>query len=62
MYSQYPLTQILEQADLLNQTKEVDFELTGSNDPFTMTVTIDNADTSKKYYLFVIPKDSSKTL
>ena len=62
MYSQYPLTQILDQADLLNQTKEVDFELTGSNDPFTMDVTIDSADTSKRYYLFVIPKDSTKTI
>lgn len=62
MYSQYPLTQILEQADLLNQTKEVDFELTGSSNPFTMDITIENADTSKRYYLFVIPKDSNKTL
>ena len=62
MYSPFPLTQILDQVDLLSQTKEIDFQLTGTNDPFTMDVRIDNADTNKKYYLFVIPKDSNKTL
>ncbi|MEI6425781.1 MAG: hypothetical protein WCO66_00340 [Candidatus Absconditabacteria bacterium] len=60
MYSQYPLTDILEKTDLLSQTKETSVELTGSNDPFTIDVTIDNPDITKKYYFFVIPKDTNK--
>jgi hypothetical protein len=62
MYSQYPLTEILEKTDLLNQTKEVGIVLAENKDPFTMDINIENADKSKKYYLFVIPNDASKNL
>ena len=63
MYSEYPLTDILEKTDLLNQTKEKAYELTGTTNPFTMELgTIDNLDPMKTYYLFVIPKDSNGTL
>lgn len=62
MYSQYPLTDILEKTDLLNQTKEVAITLTGSVSPFTMDINIENPDKSKKYYFFVIPNDSKQNL
>lgn len=62
MYSQYPLTEILEKTDLLNQTKEVVITLTWSTSPFTMNITIENPDKSKKYYFFVIPNDSRQNL
>lgn len=62
MYSQYPLTDILEKTDLLNQTKEVAISLTGSTSPFTMDINIENPDKSKKYYFFVIPNDSKQNL
>jgi hypothetical protein len=63
MYSEYPLTDILEKTDLLNQTKEKWFDLTGSTDPFSMELwTVDNIDPTKKYYIFVIPKDTNWTL
>jgi len=64
MYSQYPLTDILEKTDLLNQTKESNFEVTGNQNPFTMDVTVAVAptDANKKYYFFVIPKDTNKNL
>gem|GEM_PF-7083441 len=62
MYSQYPLTDILEKTDLLNQTKEVAISLTGSASPFTMDINIESPDKSKKYYFFVIPNDSKQNL
>jgi len=62
MYSIYPLTDILEKTDLLNQTKEVSVDLTGTADPFTMDINIENPDKTQKYYIFVIPNDSSKNL
>jgi hypothetical protein len=36
MYSEFPLTEILEDTNLLNQTKEKSFDMTGTNNPFTM--------------------------
>ena len=62
MYSKYPLTEVLDKTDLLNEGKTVDFELTGSANPFTMDITIDNAITGAIYYLFVIPKKSKTIL
>lgn len=63
MYSEYPLTEILENTNLLNQTKEKSIDFTGTNDPFTMELgTSDGIDIIKKYYLFVIPKDGSGNL
>lgn len=58
MYSEFPLTEILEDTNLLNQTKEKAFDITWTNDTFTMELGIvDGIDIIKKYYLFVIPKD-----
>lgn len=63
MYSEFPLTQILEDTNLLNQTKEKAFDLTWTTDPFTIELwTGDGLDILKKYYLFVIPKDGSGNL
>lgn len=62
MYSEYPLTEILDKTDLLNQGKTATFELTGNMDPFTMNVVIDGATWGKTYYLFVIPKQNSTVL
>ncbi len=63
MYSEYSLTEILESTNLLNQTKEKSIEFTGATTTFTIELgTADNIDITKKYYLFVIPKDGSGNL
>lgn len=63
MYSEFPLTEILEDTNLLNQTKEKSFDMTGANNPFTMELWItDGINPITKYYLFVIPKDNSGNL
>jgi len=57
MYSEYPLTEILENTTLLNQTKEKSFDIS-SQDPFSMELNLaDGINPTTKYYLFVIPKD-----
>ncbi|AHB41739.1 hypothetical protein P148_SR1C00001G0952 [candidate division SR1 bacterium RAAC1_SR1_1] len=63
MYSEFPLTEILEDTNLLNQTKEKSFDITGTNNSFTIELgTADGIDIIKKYYLFVIPKDINGNL
>lgn len=63
MYSEFPLTEILENTNLLNQTKEKSVDYTGASDPFTMELgTTDGIDIIKKYYLFIIPKDANGNL
>lgn len=63
MYSEFPLTEILEDTNLLNQTKEKSFDITGTNNSFTIELgTADWIDIIKKYYLFVIPKDINGNL
>lgn len=64
MYSQYPLSQILETTSLLNQSKEKTFDFTTVDTEITMelTATGDNITPSSVYYLSVIPKDQNGIL
>lgn len=60
MYWTYTLSEILSKTSLLNEEKEKTFDIPNSTTPFTMDLTIEAPDTSKKYYLFVIPRDATK--
>lgn len=63
MYSEFPLTEILENTNLLNETKEKTITLTGSEDPFHVELWIpDWLNPITKYYLFIIPKDDTGNL
>ena len=63
MYSEFPLTEILENTSLLNETKEKTITLTGSWDPFYVELWIsDWLNPITKYYLFIIPKDATGNL
>ena len=58
MYSQFPLTEILENTELLNETKEKSVILTNNENPFSIELLVsDWLNPITKYYLFVIPKD-----
>ena len=61
MYSQYPLSQILETTSLLDQSKEKTFDFTTVDTDVTMelTATGDFITPSSVYYLSVIPKDQN---
>lgn len=64
MFSQYPLSQILETTSLLDQSKEKTFDFTTPADDITMqlTVTWDTLNPNVVYYLSVIPKDQNGIL
>lgn len=63
MYSEFPLTEILENTSLLNETKEKTITLTWSENPFYVELWIsDWLNPITKYYLFIIPKDSTGNL
>jgi hypothetical protein len=64
MFSQYPLSQILETTTLLDQSKEKTFEFsTVSTGVFMeLTVTGDMLNPNVVYYISVIPKDKNGIL
>lgn len=64
MYSQYPLSDILENTALLDQSKEKTFEFATVGTTITMALTaaVDIIDPSKVYYISVIPKDQNSIL
>ncbi len=64
MYSQYPLSQILETTSLLDQSKEKTFDFTtvGTGITMELTATTDGIDPNIVYYLSVIPKDENGIL
>jgi len=64
MFSQYPLSQILENTALLDQSKEKTFEFTTVNTEITMELKAleDGITASSVYYLSVIPKDNNGIL
>lgn len=64
MYSQSPLSDILEDTTLLDQSKEKTFTFTTVPNPvtFQLNATQDTIDPSKVYYISVIPKDASNVL
>ncbi len=64
MFSQYPLSQILENTTLLDQSKEKTFDFTTVNTEVTMELnaTEDGITPTNAYYLSVIPKDNNGIL
>ncbi|MCX6825164.1 MAG: hypothetical protein NTY80_02965 [candidate division SR1 bacterium] len=64
MFSQYPLSQILENSALLDQSKEKTFDFVTVDSTVTMelTATGDAISPSVVYYLSVIPKDQNGIL
>jgi hypothetical protein len=64
MFSQYSLSQILENAALLDQSKEKIFDFATVDTGVTMelTSTGDTINPNVVYYLFVIPKDQNGIL
>lgn len=64
MFSQYPLSQILEDTALLDQSREKTFDFTTVGTEITMelTATADSISPSSVYYISVIPKDANGIL
>lgn len=66
MYSQYPLSQILETTSLLDQSKEKTFDFTtvdtGAGITMQLTATGDAINPNIVYYLSIIPKDQNGIL
>ena len=64
MYSQYPLSQILENTSLLDQSKEKTFDFTTVDTGITMELDsiADSVNPSVVYYVSVIPKDQNGIL
>ena len=64
MYSQYPLSQILETTSLLDQSKEktFDFAATATDITMQLTVTWDALNPNTTYYVSIIPKDKNGIL
>jgi len=64
MYSQYPLSQILETTSLLDQAKEKTFDFTTVDTGVTMELSslTDGINPSLVYYVSVIPKDQNGIL
>jgi hypothetical protein len=64
MFSQYPLSQILEDTTLLDQSKEKTFDFTTVNTEITMELkaTEDGINTNNVYYVSIIPKDNNGIL
>ncbi len=60
MYSEFPLSEISEDTNLLKETKEKVINIDGNKNPFEVELGMsDQLNPIKKYYLFIIPKDSS---
>lgn len=64
MFSQYPLSQILENTALLDQSKEKTFEFTTVSTDVSMELkaTDDGISATNVYYVSVIPKDDNGIL
>ena len=64
MYSQYPLSQILDNVALLDQSKEKTFDFTtvGTDVTMELNAATDGINPSTVYYLSVIPKDQNGIL
>lgn len=64
MFSQYPLSQILETTTLLDQSKEKTFDFSAVDTNITMEITVtgDALNPNVVYYLSVIPKDKNGIL
>lgn len=64
MFSEYPLSQILENAALIDDAMEKTFEFTTVGSEITMELTSanDGITPTKVYYLSVIPKDQNNIL
>lgn len=63
MYSQFPLSDILDNTDLLGQSKEKTFNFPMVSATVSMELsTTDSIDPSKVYYVSVIPKDPTGIL
>ncbi len=64
MYSQYPLSQILENASLLDQSQQKTFDFTSTSSTVSMPLAAvaDSLDASKVYYVSVVPKDQNGIL
>ncbi|MEI7919327.1 MAG: hypothetical protein WCH65_03870 [bacterium] len=64
MFSQYPLSQILETPTLLDQAKEKTFDFTtvGTDVTMELNAATDGINPSTVYYLSVIPKDQNGIL
>lgn len=64
MISKYPLSQILDNVDLLDESQEKTFEFSSVSSTVTMelTVTTDGLSASQVYYVSVIPKDDNGIL
>ncbi|MEI8008843.1 MAG: hypothetical protein WCI00_05655 [bacterium] len=61
MFSQYPISQILDNTSLLDQSKEktFDFATVGTDVTMELTVTGDSINPNVVYYISVIPKDQN---
>lgn len=64
MYSQSPLSAILENTNLLDSSKEKTFTFTTVSNPISLELNAvaDGIDPTKVYYISVIPKDSAGIL
>ena len=64
MYSQSPLSAILENTALLDQSKEKTFTFTTVTGIvyFALNATADTIDATKPYYVSIIPKDQAGIL
>lgn len=64
MFAQYPLSQILENTALLDQSKEKTFEFTtvGTEISMELNATEDGINPAVVYYVSVIPKDENGIL
>lgn len=64
MISKYPLSQILDDVDLLDESQEKTFEFSSVGSTITMelSTTIDGISASQVYYVSVIPKDDNGIL
>jgi len=64
MYSERPLSDILEDTNLLSQSKEKTFTFVtlGTTATMELSVSADALDPNKVYYLSMIPKDQNNIL
>ena len=64
MISKYPLSQILDNVDLLDESQEKTFEFSSVSSTVTMELTVatDGLSASQVYYVSVIPKDDNGIL
>jgi len=64
MFSQYPLSEILDNISLIDESREKTFEFTtvGTDVLMELTALTDGMSPSSVYYLSVIPKDGNNIL